>query len=501
MLLRQAGTVSNVSKLTTMPRDGAPYPGGRHFRSPLESLGDFDADAAARVIAAASDIALVVDTKGVIRDLSCASEDLSTGWAAKWLGKPWVETVTVESRPKVEAMLADAAANSEPRWRQINHPSPSGPDLPVVYSTMRAGREGHFVAVGRDLRTVAALQQRLVAAQQSMERDYAHLRHVETRYRLLFQVTAEAVLIVDAGTHKVIEANPAAGQLLGEPIKRLVGRTFPDGLDGATVADVRTMLAAVQTTGRAENVRTRLADGERELLIYASLFRQDNSSLLLVRLLPIGGDPGTVAVAKAKSRLLEVVESGPDGFVVTGPDGRILTANASFLDLAQLATEEQARGESLERWLGRPGVDLNVLIANLRQHGSVRLFATTLRGEYGSSSEIEVSAVSVSNRDEPCFGFTIRGIGRRLPQEPRSGQELTRSVDQLKELVGRVPLRDLVRETTDVIERMCIEAALELTGDNRASAAEILGLSRQSLYVKLRRFGLGDLGPEGGAQA
>ena len=47
--------------------------------------------------------------------------------------------------------------------------------------------------------------------------------------------------------------------------------------------------------------------------------------------------------------------------------------------------------------------------------------------------------------------------------------------------------------TTDVIERLCIEAALELTRDNRASAAEMLGLSRQSLYVKLRRHGLGDL--------
>ena len=49
---------------------------------------------------------------------------------------------------------------------------------------------------------------------------------------------------------------------------------------------------------------------------------------------------------------------------------------------------------------------------------------------------------------------------------------------------------------TDLIERMCIEAALELTGDNRASAAELLGLSRQSLYIKLRRFGIGDVGAE-----
>ena len=63
-------------------------------------------------------------------------------------------------------------------------------------------------------------------------------------------------------------------------------------------------------------------------------------------------------------------------------------------------------------------------------------------------------------------------------------------------MIGRVSLKDLVREATDVIERLCIEAALEMTGDNRASAAEMLGLSRQSLYVKLRRYGLGDLAAE-----
>jgi len=70
---------------------------------------------------------------------------------------------------------------------------------------------------------------------------------------------------------------------------------------------------------------------------------------------------------------------------------------------------------------------------------------------------------------------------------------LPRSTDEMTELVGRVPLKDIVRETTDLIEQLCIEAALELTGDNRASAAEMLGLSRQSLYVKLRRFGIGEL--------
>jgi DNA-binding NtrC family response regulator len=66
----------------------------------------------------------------------------------------------------------------------------------------------------------------------------------------------------------------------------------------------------------------------------------------------------------------------------------------------------------------------------------------------------------------------------------------------MTELVGRVSLKEIVRETTDVIERLCVEAALKLTNDNRASAAQMLGLSRQSLYGKLRRFDIGDLGGE-----
>jgi DNA-binding protein Fis len=37
---------------------------------------------------------------------------------------------------------------------------------------------------------------------------------------------------------------------------------------------------------------------------------------------------------------------------------------------------------------------------------------------------------------------------------------------------------------------MCIETAVTLTRNNRVAAAEMLGLSRQSLYVKLRKYGL-----------
>jgi transcriptional regulator PpsR len=139
---------------------------------------------------------------------------------------------------------------------------------------------------------------------------------------------------------------------------------------------------------------------------------------------------------------------------------------------------------------------MRVLIGILRQHGSVRLFATTLRGEYGSNFDVEVSAVSVINGQQPCLGFTVRNVEKHALTNLKAVRELPHSAVELTELIGRVPLKELVRETTDVIERLCIEAALKLTGDNRASTAEMLGMSRQSLYAKLHRHGLGHLGVE-----
>jgi PAS domain-containing protein len=85
-------------------------------------------------------------------------------------------------------------------------------------------RPRHLVAIGRNLQGIAALQQRLVDAQQSLERDYWRLRQLETRYRLLFRSASDAIVIIDPETSKVVEANPAAALLLTADSRRLVGR-------------------------------------------------------------------------------------------------------------------------------------------------------------------------------------------------------------------------------------------------------------------------------------
>lgn len=338
----------------------------------------------------------------------------------------------------------------------------------------------------------AALQARLVEAQAAMERDYARLREFESRYRHLFTATTEALLLVDAQTLRALDANPAACALLGLGSPKVVGASVLAVFNPRSHAALESMAAEMRRGGQGGNLRVDSVSARR-LLVSASLFRQDGAFVLLLRLDPADARLSRGDRSDAVDEWARYCGVAPDALVLTDLAGKVLQANAAFAELVQVATERQIRGESLGRWLGRTSVDLGVLITNLRQRGSLKLFSTNLRAEHGSLTEVEISAALVTMEDQTCLGFTIRDVGRRLAGDSHARDDLSRSVGQLAELVGRVPMKEIVANTAGLIEKMCIEAALQLTRDNRAAAAELLGLSRQSLYVKLRRYGLGDI--------
>jgi len=464
---------------------------GRALDSQSIPAAGLDRESAMALIAAAGDIALVVDGNGVIRDATMTegAESAAGDDTNKWIGVAWVDTVTQDSRSKVEALMRDVAATGVSRRRQVNHSLTSGADLPVSYTAVRLNdKHGGLVAVGRDLRTVASLQQRLVETQQALERDYWRLRHVETRYRLLFQVSSEAILVVDSSNRRIVDANDAAGRLFDRSTDKLVGRTFPIGVDSESEPALEQALANARTAGRSGNISARLANGGTAVDVSVSCFRQDAVSLFLVRFSATGLTGGNAPDLGAE--VTELLANTPDGFVVTDIEGRVISANRAFLDQVQLAGEQQAHGRLISDWIGRPGADLGVFLATLRKHGVVRIMATAVRGEQGGTSEAEISAAAAPTNEPQCIGFIMRDVGRRLAHGPRGARDLSIAVEQLTSLVGRVALRDLLRDTSDLVERHFIEAALELTDDNRTAAAEVLGLSRQSLYVKMRRHEL-----------
>ena len=433
----------------------------------------------------AGDFMLAIDEHKIIRDIAVNVGDHS--FANQWIGKKWTDTVTIESKAKIEQLL-DTGHAVRNVWRQVNHMH-DGDDVPVNYKVIKPENSDWHIAIGRDMRSVSALQQRLLKTQQSMERDYLHLRQTETRYRLLFDNISYPVLIADAENYEIQQANRACHSLMDASPSSLEGKALLSLIEREHRDDVIAYIGAASVNSAAAPVSVRLMNRSGFVKIAASAFRQSGKQFWLVNI-----DDGLHEVPSKQSDqyVLDVVEKMPDAFVLTDEKHSIIVANRAFADLVQAGSIEQLLGVTLNRFIGRPEIDLVLLKKQLKDHQNVRNFSSIVNDLNGGQEPVEISAIMIE-REQPLFGYSVRSIGRRERDLQKSGKDFPRSVEQLTELVGRKKLKEIVRESTDLIERMCIEAALVHTADNRASAAEILGLSRQSLYSKLHRHGLGNL--------
>ena len=477
-------------------------------------LGEVDPASLERLVATASDVAFVLDGRGQVLEVLATDRDLLRGGLREWRGKALVEIVNGESQDKVGELLRDALAQPPvpSAWRHVNLVLRGNEDLPFLFSVAparlnrRQPELTRLVAFGRDLRPTTTLQRRVVEAQRSLERDYARFRDAETRFRTLFQTSQEPTLAVDATTLRVTDANDAALALLRTDASRLNGTPLLDLFSGSVAGALQERLAAARSIGKHEPIGVTLGRGGQALTLGATYVRQEPAGMFIVRLLPVpmmagrgrrsaaaSGTEGAGRQGSEAAMLSAFMRHTSDALVFADSQGRILAANRAFAQLSQLSSEEQAVGQALDRWLGRQGVEVGVLITNLRDTGTVGLYTTELRGEVGGVTEVEVSASRLQDAGNAAYGFVIRDTATRLRPQVAERPDVAPSVRQLAELVGRVPLKQIVAETSDLIEQMSIEAALQMARDNRALAAQLLGLSRQSLYVKLRRFGLGDL--------
>jgi transcriptional regulator PpsR len=446
------------------------------------------------------DITLVLNMDGVIQDVTLSGA-IAEGQIDTWRGRPWADTVADLGGGKIARIVDDARRTGVSAFRQVNQRFPSGRELPIEYTTVRVGGKGGLLAIGRSLQAVAQLQTRLIAAQQAMEQDYWKLREVETRYRLLFDASIEAVLLLRVDDLRITEANRAAVRALG--VSRgsdLVAEITPDDHE-----PFQTMLARTREQGRAPGIVIHVGQGREAWTVRASLMASESGQAFLLQLTPVDralpglGANDPVSLDAFADRL-------PDALVVVDQDGVIRRANRSFVDLSQAGAEGAVVGEHLGRWLSQPGADLGVLMTNLARHGVVRLFATQLQGDLGTDTDVEISAARNGEGKASTIALLIRDVGRRLP-EPSEGRTLRAALASLIGQPGnpssgighsgKITLLKLVDEAVETVERHYIEAALDMVDGNRTAAAELLGLSRQSLYKKLARYDLdGNTSPE-----
>lgn len=443
------------------------------------------------IIAAASDIALVVSAEGVILSVVVNAHSDGFGNLMHWEGRAVTEFLTPESVPKFEKAHAAYLTGEVPKQQlELNHSDNAVWQYPVRYTFHRFGHENASLLLGRDLRPIAETQQQLVQAQIALEQGYEARREFDARYRVLLAHSKEAVAFVSVHTGRVEDANDAAATLIGVGVDALRSSSFAQHfIDRSTVELTESLMNATLSD---EEGRVTLTAGrtQTKVIVHPVVFRAGGQRVLMCSMMPESGPRS--APDAAADQALALFRSGSDAMLFMTPKGDVLSVNESFLDLVGAAHLSDVVGRSLGDFLGRGQIDLAVLTEQPQRSGHMRIYATKLINDLGARLTVEISATRLNETESPVIGCVLRDVSRaeaarggaapvHMPAEPARN---------VMDLVGSASLKDIVAETTDVVEKMCIETAVELTGNNRVAAAEMLGLSRQSLYVKLRKYGL-----------
>ena len=442
-----------------------------------------------QIVASASDMAVVISDVGTVISVMGNPDTIGPHSPEHWEGHDIREFLAPDSIPKLDAQLAEFVAGGELASAvELNHTDGGDWEILVRYSMHPIASDGTVLMLGRDMRTIADMQQQLVRAQMALERDYEAQRKSDTQFRVLMEANADAIVFVSVANGRINDLNSAAAALLGAPPEDLQGSAFAQEFESRRRGEFMTSLSAAAVAEQAAPVELTARRSRKKLKITPLVFRAAGERMLMCRLETAG--EADASTEDATSSLVRFFREGVDAIVFTDRDGIIQTANEAFLSLSDSALLSEVKGKPLADYLSRGAVDAKVLIDNAARNGHMRLYATRVVSAFGGQTTVEISATYLADQLHPAIAFVIRDASRAEALRKPGLAVSDEGVRNVMELVGSATLKDIVNETTEVVEKMCIETAVELTRNNRVAAAEMLGLSRQSLYVKLRKYGL-----------
>lgn len=456
--------------------------------------------AAGAIMAGAADITLLVDGAGIVRGVSM-SDRLGGVDAAAVQDMPVSALVERRDRPGLDSLLA-AAAGGKGGAAELRHLPPAPTAAPVRYTAL-CRDDGAILLVGRVItgaRPPAGALRALVG-----DRDAGRRHAVEARYKALFETAAEAVLIVSLDAGLVEEANPRALAALGAA-PDVSGRPLAALFDLRDTVRLDRHLALARDGGEFPPLSVLCAGSGRTLALQGRVFRAFDRTQLMLRL----AEPGAVGTdqrSPAIALVARLMRDSSNALALTDRSGRVIWTNAAF-DALGSGLGRGMHGRTLAELTEFSAPALDAILQGARDRGRISLADARLR--LGASRSAPDSAdapairpaaalaegrLTVIALPDDCaagFGLVFRPFGQPAAEAVATVPDLQAGADADPgaDATGGAGLKELLRDTTDTIERSCIEAALRLTGGNRAAAAKVLGLSRQSLYVKMRRFQL-----------
>ena len=448
----------------------------------LGALCGCAADLAQAFVSLSSDIALVIDDSGIVTSVAQHPDTPMNPAAQRWVGQPWAQTVTGDTRGKIERLLADAHSSGMGRRREVNHGNAPGIEMPVAYTALRLGEHGPVLAVGRDLRSVAAIQQRFLDTQAALERSSWRARHDEVRHRLLYQVATDAVVTVCAHSLQLLDLNPAAVALLqNNEGTHPTGDLLPH-FDARSRSTVQALLPQVLAQGGPAEGQARLAGSHLSLGLAVTrchaAAREDAAEhpRLLLRLRQ--AEPPSGDAQAAGTPLSRHIDATPVGLVVTDAEGRVREANLAFVQMVQAESVEAVQGRPLSTWLAAAGDEL---VLGVHQRGLLPRRRIHLHRPSGMALLVDAAGALLTDVDAGCAGYTLQPCGSDALTAGARAAALALAIEGLSTELGQATLPELLHRVQALAQAHLVHSALDSQAGDPAAAARMLNVSGAQL--------------------
>ena len=222
--------------------------------------------------------------------------------------------------------------------------------------------------------------------EQAEARNVEAIRASELRYRRLFETAQDGILILDADTGQVVDANPFMKDLLGYSLKEFLGRKLWEigPFKGEAASKIAFAELKLKDRLRYEGLPLETKDGRRvEVEFISNAYEVDGKSLIQCNIRDI------TERRRNEARFRRLADSNVQGVMFWNAKGTVTGANEAFLNLVGFTREDLDAG--LISWRGITPLEYSVL------------------------DDIAMSQIAQSGRCIPYEKEFVRKDGSRVP--------------------------------------------------------------------------------------
>lgn len=247
------------------------------------------------------------------------------------------------------------------------------------------------------------------------------------RFQAIFEGFGDAVLIHDATTGAILDANPAACELLGWSRREILAREVGQISAGTAPFSQREALVLIQRAATGEDQRFEWQARHRSgNLVWVEVGLRKISLDGQTRVMAIGRDISArkhaeQALQSSREQFTTAFQVSPDSININRlSDGMFLQINAGFTAMTGY-TEAEVQGKtSLELDIWCNPRDRETLVRGLLETGEVRNLEAGFQKKDGAQLVGLMSARLIQINDEPCILSITRDITERRQMEQRN---------------------------------------------------------------------------------